>query len=69
MIIVEAVNNASTSYSRLCNYVMLNSNEPIKVNNNNNKYNYNNEFISAYSFYMKLALLRKLFIQKRNTIP
>ena len=68
MIIVEAVNNASASYSRLCNYVMLNSNEPIKVNNNN-KYNYNNEFISAYSFYMKLALLRKLFIQKRNTIP
>ena len=31
MIIVEAVNNALTSYIRLCNYVMLNSNEPIKV--------------------------------------
>ena len=67
MIIVEAVNNASTSYIRLCNYVTLNSKEPIKVNNNN-KYNNNNEFISAYSFYMKLALPRKLFIQKRNTI-
>ena len=31
MIIDEAVNNALTSYIRLCNYVMLNSNEPIKV--------------------------------------
>ena len=31
MIIVEAVNNALTSYIRLCNYVKLNSNEPIKV--------------------------------------
>ena len=31
MIIVEVVNNALTSYIRLCNYVMLNSNEPIKV--------------------------------------
>ena len=31
MIIVEAVNNALTSYIRLCSYVMLNSNEPIKV--------------------------------------
>ena len=28
---VEAVNNALTSYIKLCNYVMLNSNEPIKV--------------------------------------
>ena len=31
MIIVDAVNNALTSYIRLCNYVTLNSNEPIKV--------------------------------------
>ena len=31
MIIVEAVNNALTSYIRLCNYATLNSNEPIKV--------------------------------------
>ena len=31
LIIVEAANNALTSYIRLCNYVMLNSNEPIKV--------------------------------------
>ena len=31
MIIVEAVNNALTSYTRLCNYVKLNSNEPIKA--------------------------------------
>ena len=31
MIIVEAVNNALTSYIRLCNYPTLNSNEPIKV--------------------------------------
>ena len=31
MIIVEAVNNVLTSYIRLCNYVKLNSNEPIKV--------------------------------------
>ena len=31
MIIVEVVNNALTSYIRLCNYVMLNSNEPVKV--------------------------------------
>ena len=31
MIIVEAVNNALMSYIRLCNYVRLNSNEPIKV--------------------------------------
>ena len=31
MIIAEAVNNALTSYIRLCNYVKLNSNEPIKV--------------------------------------
>ena len=31
MSIVEAVNDALTSYIRLCNYVMLNSNEPIKV--------------------------------------
>ena len=29
MIIVEAVNNALTSYIRLCNYVKLNSNEPM----------------------------------------
>ena len=28
---VEAVNNALMSYIRLCNYVKLNSNEPIKV--------------------------------------
>ena len=28
---VEAVNNALTSYVKLCNYVMFNSNEPIKV--------------------------------------
>ena len=28
---VEAVNNALMSYIRLCNYVRLNSNEPIKV--------------------------------------
>ena len=31
MITVEAVNNALTSYIGLCNYVILNSNEPIKV--------------------------------------
>ena len=31
MIIGEAVNKALTSYIRLCNYVILNSNEPIKV--------------------------------------
>ena len=31
MIIVEAVNNPLMSYIRLCNYVMLNSNEPTKV--------------------------------------
>ena len=31
MIIVEAVNNVLMSYIRLCNYVQLNSNEPIKV--------------------------------------
>ena len=31
MSIVEAVNDALTSSIRLCNYVMLNSNEPIKV--------------------------------------
>ena len=31
MIIVETVNNALRSYNRLCNYVMINSNEPIKV--------------------------------------
>ena len=31
MIIVEVVNNALTSYIRKCNYVMLNSKEPIKV--------------------------------------
>ena len=31
MIIVEAVNNALMSYIGLCNYVMLNPNEPIKV--------------------------------------
>ena len=31
MIIVEAVNNAFTSYIRLCNYVILNPNEPMKV--------------------------------------
>ena len=31
MIIVEAINNALTSYIRLCNYAMLNTNEPIKV--------------------------------------
>ena len=31
MVIVEAVNNRLTSYVRLCNYVMLNSIEPIKV--------------------------------------
>ena len=31
MITVEAVNNALTSYIRLCNYVKLNSNQPIKV--------------------------------------
>ena len=31
MIIGEAVNKALTSYVRLCNYVTLNSNEPIKV--------------------------------------
>ena len=30
-IIAEAVNNALTSYIKLCNYVMLNSNEPIRV--------------------------------------
>ena len=30
MIIVDAVNNALTSYIRLRNYVMLNPNEPIK---------------------------------------
>ena len=28
---VEAVNNALRSYIRLCNYIKLNSNEPIKV--------------------------------------
>ena len=31
IIIGEAVNKALTSYIRLCNYVILNSNEPIKV--------------------------------------
>ena len=31
MIIVEAVNNALASYIKLCNYVKLNSNEPINV--------------------------------------
>ena len=31
MIIVEAVDNALTSYIRLCSYVKLNLNEPIKV--------------------------------------
>ena len=31
LIIVEAVNNALTSYISLSNYVKLNSNEPIKV--------------------------------------
>ena len=31
MIIVEAVNNTLTSYIRLCNHAMLNSNEPIEV--------------------------------------
>ena len=31
MIFVAALNNALTSYIRLCNYVKLNSNEPIKV--------------------------------------
>ena len=31
MIIVEAVNDALTSYIRLCHYVKLSSNEPIKV--------------------------------------
>ena len=31
MIIVEAVNNALTSYIRLCNHAMLNSKEPVKV--------------------------------------
>ena len=31
MIIVEAVNNALTSYIRLCNSVMLSPNEPIKL--------------------------------------
>ena len=30
LIIVEAVNNALKSYIKLCNYVMLNSSEPIK---------------------------------------
>ena len=29
--IVEAVNNTLTSYIKLCNYIILNSNEPIKV--------------------------------------
>ena len=31
IIIGEAVNKTLTSYIRLCNYVILNSNEPIKV--------------------------------------
>ena len=31
MIIGEAVNNALTSYIRLCNYSTLNSSKPIKV--------------------------------------
>ena len=31
LIIGEAVNKALTSYIRLCNFVILNSNEPIKV--------------------------------------
>ena len=31
MIIVEVINNVLTSYIKLCNYVVLNSNEPIKV--------------------------------------
>ena len=30
-LLLKAVNNALTSYIKLCNYVMLNSNEPIKV--------------------------------------
>ena len=29
--IVEAVNNTLTSYIKLCNYIILNSSEPIKV--------------------------------------
>ena len=29
--LLKTVNNALTSYIKLCNYVMLNSNEPIKV--------------------------------------
>ena len=28
---LKAVNNALTSYIKLCNYVIFNSNEPIKV--------------------------------------
>ena len=32
-IIVESVNNALTSYNRLCNYVKLNSKEPTKMFN------------------------------------
>ena len=31
MIFVEAVNNALTGYIRLCNYVMWNWNDPLKV--------------------------------------
>ena len=30
-LLLKAVNNALTSYIKLCNYVILNSNEPIKV--------------------------------------
>ena len=29
--LLKAVNNALTSYIKLCNYAMLNSNKPIKV--------------------------------------
>ena len=31
VLLLKAVNNVLTSYIELCNYVMINSNEPMKV--------------------------------------
>ena len=41
-------------------------NAQIQLNNNNNNNNNNNELISAYQFYMKLALGPKIIYTKRK---